>query len=135
MLFVCLGNSCRSPMAEAIARHEASDVIDASSAGIAPLGFIAKPTIATLAECGIAAHRQTSKPLTSEAVDACDLLVNMSGRPLPPLVKRNAKVEDWDVEDPYGEDPQVYRRTCEDIRRRVNNLAQRIRNERARKNT
>lgn len=116
-------------MAEAIARHEAADVIEPSSAGLVPLGFIAKPTIATLAESGISAHDQTSKAITLESVDHCDLVVNMCGRPLPPLVKRTARVEDWDVEDPYGEDPYIYRRVREDIRKRVNDLAQRIRNQ------
>jgi protein-tyrosine-phosphatase len=129
VLFICLGNSCRSQMAEAIARHEATDVIEAASAGLVPLGFIAKPTISTLAESGIPCRGQTSKGITREAVDASDLVVNMCGHPLPPLAKGRARVEDWDVEDPYGEEGAIYRRICEDIRRRVKDLAQRIRAE------
>lgn len=114
-------------MAEAIARHDAADVIEASSAGLVPLGFIANPTISTLAESGIPVCGQTSKGITREAVDASGLVVNMCGRPLPPLAKRSARVEDWDVEDPYGEDAGLYRRICEEIRHRVKDLAQRIR--------
>ena len=38
VLFICVGNSCRSPMAEALARHLAADVIEPQSAGISPLG-------------------------------------------------------------------------------------------------
>lgn len=48
VLFVCTGNACRSPMAEALARHFVPDVIAASSAGLAPLGYISSPTVAVL---------------------------------------------------------------------------------------
>ena len=48
VLFVCLGNACRSPMAEAIASHDASDVLEASSAGLYPLGEIPDETQETL---------------------------------------------------------------------------------------
>jgi len=48
VLFICIGNSCRSPMAEAIAWQDASQEIEASSAGLAPLGFVAKMTTQTL---------------------------------------------------------------------------------------
>src|ERR1700691_5782694 len=82
VLFVCLGNSCRSQMAEALARHLASDVIEASSAGLIPLGFIAEPTRAVLAERGVGCEGQTSKALLEADVASCDLLVNMSGRKL-----------------------------------------------------
>ncbi|MGC1580579.1 MAG: hypothetical protein WA766_03800, partial [Candidatus Acidiferrales bacterium] len=50
VLFVCIGNSCRSPMAEALARHSASDVIEAASAGISPLGRVADLTRKILVE-------------------------------------------------------------------------------------
>jgi len=116
-------------MAEAIARHEAPDVIEAASAGFVPLGFIAKRTISTLAESGIPCGGQTSKGITREAVDASDLIVNMCGRPLPPLARGHARVEDWDVDDPYGEDAAIYRRICKDIRHCVKDLAQRIKAE------
>ena len=48
VLFICIGNACRSPMAEAIARRDAADVIEAASAGVAPLGFVAQQTGLTL---------------------------------------------------------------------------------------
>lgn len=129
VLFVCLGNSCRSQMAEAIARHEASDAIEASSAGLVPLGYIVAPTVAALAERGIRSDGQSSKRISREAVDSSDLVVNMSGEPLAPSVARSARVEDWDVEDPYGESTETYRRIREEIERRVKGLAQRIREE------
>src|ERR1700683_5034768 len=81
VLFLCVGNACRSQMAEAIARHSASDVIEASSAGLVPFGEIPSTTLAALRERGISADGQSSKGLRSEDVAAVDLVINMTGRP------------------------------------------------------
>ncbi len=128
-MFVCIGNSCRSPMAEAIARRDASDVIEAASAGVAPLGFVAEPTKRTLAENGYSSDELESKPIMREAWDAADLVINMSGRPKARVFPDLRKVEDWEVEDPYGEDPEVYQRTFDEITKRVSALAERLRNQ------
>jgi protein-tyrosine-phosphatase len=127
VLFVCLGNSCRSPMAEAIARHTAADILEASSAGIIALGFVARPTIRVLEEFGYPAEGLRSKMLTRDAVDGADLLVNMSGRQMTQLANGHTQVEDWDVGDPFGEDPEVYRKICKEIESRVEQLAARLR--------
>jgi len=66
--------------------------------------------------------------LLALAPDA-DLVINMSGYPRARAFARCDwhKVEDWDVEDPYGSDPQVYQRIFEDIRTRIETLAARLR--------
>src|SRR5207245_672292 len=79
VLFVCIGNSCRSPMAEALARHLAADVIEASSAGTAALGMIAKLTSVALAERGVRIDGQYSKQLQAKDGSAADLLINTTG--------------------------------------------------------
>jgi protein-tyrosine-phosphatase len=63
VLFVCMGNSCRSPMAEAIARRDAADVIEARSAGLMPLGFVADLTKETLEQGGYSAEGLESKAI------------------------------------------------------------------------
>jgi len=128
VLFVCVGNSCRSPIAEAIARHSAADVIDAASAGVSPLGYIAEPTRKVLLERGIRMEGQFSKGINDDAVlHPADLIVNMSGIPGAALFP-HSQCEDWDVDDPYGEDMETYRRICDDIEARVAELAARLRN-------
>jgi arsenate reductase (thioredoxin) len=127
VLFVCIGNSCRSPIAEAIARHTASDVIDASSAGISPLGRIQDSTRKVLLERGIPMDGQFSKGINDDTLlQPADLVINLSGYPGSSLFA-GRKFEDWDVEDPYGEDMETYRRICDDIEARVADLAARIR--------
>jgi len=116
-------------MAEAIALRDAADVIEATSAGLAPLGFVAETTKRTLKENGYAGDELKSKPIMREAWDVADLVINMSGRPKGRVFPDFGKVEDWDVEDPYGEDAEVYQRIFEEIRSRVSALAERLRNQ------
>ena len=127
VLFICLGNSCRSPMAEAIARHRYPDLIEASSAGLMALGVIASPTTAVLTERKVPAAGLASKPLTEQYRRAAELIINMSGRPGSWMSKDGGpRVEDWDVGDPYGSDLDVYREICDDIERRLKDLALRL---------
>jgi protein-tyrosine-phosphatase len=72
VLFICIGNACRSPMAEAIARRDAADVIEAASAGVAPLGFVAQQTGLTLTENGYSSDDLKSKPVAREVWEAAD---------------------------------------------------------------
>jgi protein-tyrosine-phosphatase len=129
VLFVCIGNACRSPMAEAIARQDALREIEASSAGLAPLGFVAEMTTHTLLRNGYAVEGLSSKPISAEAWDSADVVINMSGRARE-FAFRNfsgfAKAEDWEIEDPYG-DADKYQATYEAVQRRVTELTQRIR--------
>lgn len=128
VLFLCIGNACRSQMAEAIARHKASDVIEPSSAGLVPFGQIPRTTLEVLRERGISVDGQSSKPLRSEDVASVDLVVNMTGRPGASIFEKQLpRMEDWDVGDPYGSDLAVYREICEEIAARIENLARRLR--------
>ena len=127
VLFICLGNSCRSPLAEAIARHRYPDLIEASSAGLMALGVIASPTTAVLTERKVPATGLASKPLTEQSRRAAELIINMSGRPGAWMSQDGGpRVEDWDVGDPYGSDLDVYREICDDIERRLKDLALRL---------
>jgi arsenate reductase len=127
VLFVCMGNACRSPMAESIARRDAADILEVTSAGISPLGFLPELTQKTLTgnECSI--ELLSSKPITRELWDAADIVINMSGLDRHRAFPQPQKVEDWQVQDPYGADPELYQKIYEDIRERVGKLADRLR--------
>ncbi len=126
VLFVCVGNSCRSQIAEALARHVAADVIEPSSAGISPLGRIVDPTRKILLERGVNLGEQFSKGLREASADAADLVVNMTGIPGCSLFP-NRPVVDWDVDDPYGEEMGIYRRIRDEIEERLAVLAAELR--------
>jgi arsenate reductase len=129
VLFVCFGNACRSPMAEAISRKDASDVIEPASAGLYPLGEIPMRTQEALKQAGYSADGLASKRISPEAWKRADLVINLSGRVRELEFEDYEKVEDWDVADPYGEDAAIYRRILKEIQGRVKNLAQRLREE------
>lgn len=117
VLFICLGNSCRSIMAEALARHFFGEALEAVSAGLRPLGFIARETLEVLAEIGVATAGMRSKGLEEIDLESCALLVNLSGYRLEariplPLRKR---LLDRPVVDPYGGDLAVYRQSRDTI--------------------
>src|SRR5580692_3098373 len=95
-------------MAEGIAAHIASDVMEISSAGVAALG-------------------RESKPCEDVDLGGADLIINMTGQPGQAVFQDASRVEDWDVEDPYGSDAATYQRIFEDIERRVVELVGRVR--------
>lgn len=97
VLFVCIGNSCRSQMAEAFATRYGADVMIARSAGLAPCEMVAPVTREVMSEKGIDLDGATPKGLDFTGTNY-DLIVNMSGRRLPGRI--TAEVREWDVEDP-----------------------------------
>lgn len=127
VIFVCVGNSCRSPMAEAIAKKLAPDVMEASSAGLTALGEVQKMTKETLLRNGYPVEGLASKQMQRYALETADLVVNMTGRPAIWGFEDTSNVEDWIVEDPYGSDAETYQRIFEDIEKRVAKLAARLR--------
>jgi protein-tyrosine-phosphatase len=126
VLFVCVGNCVRSQMAEAIARHSCADIILAESAGVSPLGFIDSTTQRVLREHGVPFAGQFSKGLHSHKLRKPDAVINMSGIPGKSLFPE-CNVEDWPVQDPFGEDIAVHRAIFNDIEARVTLLAARLR--------
>jgi protein-tyrosine-phosphatase len=117
-------------MAEAIARYDAADVIDASSAGVRPLGFIPDLTKRTLTMNGYSTDGLTSNKTTQERCDAADVIINMTGEPWEETFSNREKVEDWIVQDPYSTDPETYQRVLEGIQRRIGQLAKGLREKR-----
>jgi len=129
VLFVCIGNACRSPMGEAIAKKDAGDVIEASSAGLYAMGMIPEMTQTTLEKNGYSATGLRSKGLRDIVAEDVDLVINLSGYERAQALEKFRQVENWEVSDPYGADEATYQRILEEIRGRVKELAQRLRAE------
>lgn len=113
ILFVCIGNACRSQMAEAFARAYGSDILTVHSAGLAPAVDVPPLTRQVLAEKNIPTDGQFPKGLVSFAAQRFDVVVNLSGLPLPAAVV--AHVIEWRVRDPIGENESVYRAVSDQI--------------------
>ncbi len=128
MLFVCIGNSCRSQMAEGFARKYGEDVMIAASAGLAPAPFVALGTIRAMEEKNIDVGDHFPKGLKQLGRAEFDLAVNMSGFDLPDDVANC--VRDWDVQDPMGEGYETYRKVRDEIEMRVMGLILELRRDR-----
>lgn len=130
VLFVCVGNCIRSQFAEAFARAYGADVIEPSSCGVAPAGFIAEPVGRILKERGIALGRQASKSVYEAGPGPFDVVVNLTGMPLPrnfPRPQKDAVPRDWPVPDPMGAAEQTYREAAQEIENRVMRLVLELR--------
>ncbi|MBV9405774.1 MAG: arsenate reductase ArsC [Acidobacteriaceae bacterium] len=106
MLFLCIGNSCRSQMAEGFARKYGSDVMEPLSAGLSPASIVQPLTKTVMEEKNINLEGQFPKSLDQVDVSTCDLIVNMSGVKLP--TRLPIEVREWRVEDPIGRDEETY---------------------------
>jgi protein-tyrosine-phosphatase len=114
-------------MAEAIARQHANDIIAPSSAGLTALGRLTDLTVKTLLANGYSVVGLSSKPFRHEGIKNFDLIINLSGEPRDRDFAGIVKVENWKVEDPYGQEPAVYQRILEELESRVLLLAGRLR--------
>ena len=121
--FVCIGNACRSQMAEAWVRHRAVEGIEAVSAGLTPLGYITPETAQVMKEKHASVDGQQSKGL--EAIDwkQVDVLVNMTFMPVRSVVPGfSGRRVEWRVPDPFQCSMRTYRRVRDLLERRVDKL-------------
>ena len=100
VLFVCIGNACRSQMAEAFARAYGSDVMIPASAGRAPATRVSPTTISVMEEKHIDLSDHFPKALRHLSRAKFDLIIDMSGVPVP--IEIQAPVRVWRVPDPVS---------------------------------
>jgi arsenate reductase len=127
VLFVCMGNACRSQMAEAFARAYGQDVLIAASAGLTPAMAVASDTVRAMAEKGIDLGGQFPKSTHHMGRSKFDLVVNMTGFALPDDI--GAIVVEWSVPDPVSMKYEKHREVRDEIERLVMNLILKLRQE------
>ena len=122
-LFDCVGNSCRSQMAEALANHLGEGWVRAWSAGSHPLGEITPETYEVMAEKGILLEGQWSKGLRDVPIDEMDIVVGMGCEVVCPVPAGfQGRVIEWNIPDPYSRDLAFFRSVRDLIERQVTAL-------------
>ena len=121
VLFVCVHNAGRSQMAAGYLTALAGGRIEVRSAGSVPGSQVNPVAVQAMAEEGIDISTQTPKILTTESVQASDVVITMGCGDACPIFP-GKRYEDWDLEDPAGKEIDTVRRVREDIRGRVEAL-------------
>ena len=121
VLFVCVHNAGRSQMAAGFLLDLAGDRIDVRSAGSAPGASVNPVAVEAMAEIGIDIASAQPKILTTQAVEASDVVITMGCGDECPYYP-GKRYEDWVLDDPAGQGIDVVRRVRDDIRHRVEEL-------------
>jgi arsenate reductase len=125
VLFLCIGNSCRSQMAEGFAAKYGSDVMHAVSAGLAPAQIVQPLTKKVMEAKNININHQYPKDLATVDPATFDMIINMSGRNFP--ATDGIDVRQWRIEDPIGKEEEVYIAVRDQIEMQVMHLVLELR--------
>jgi arsenate reductase len=136
VMFLCIGNSCRSQMAEGFARKLGKGRIEAYSAGLAPVG-INPNAITVMKEAGIDISRQSSEPIDMDLLNSMDVIITLCGNAEAscPMTPSQITRIHWPVDDPAGargteeEILDTFRTTRDDVRERIKGFVEDMRNE------
>jgi protein-tyrosine-phosphatase len=101
VLFVCVHNSGRSQMAAALLDHFAEGRVHVRSAGSTPADEINPAVVASMDEFGVDISKEFPKPLTTEVVEAADVVVTMGCGDACPVFP-GKRYLDWELPDPAG---------------------------------
>jgi arsenate reductase (thioredoxin) len=118
VLFVCVHNAGRSQMAAALLHHHAQGSVLVRSAGSAPADTINPAVVAAMNELGLDLSQEFPKPLTTEAVQAADVVITMGCGDACPIFP-GKRYLDWQLDDPAGKSIDDVRPIRDEIDRRV----------------
>ncbi len=125
VLFVCLHNAGRSQMGAAYTSHLSGGAVEVRSAGSAPADSINPAVRAALLEDGIEISAERPKILTTEAVQASDVVITMGCGDTCPFFP-GKRYLDWTLDDPAGQGVDAVRPIRDEIKRRVRKLLEEL---------
>jgi arsenate reductase (thioredoxin) len=126
VLFACVHNAGRSQVAAALFNKYADPTrARAISAGTAPAAHVHPEVIATMRRRGIDVSANTPQKLTSELASTAQWLITMGCGDECPVVP-GAGRDDWPIQDPKGQPPEVVDAIIDDIDRRVRLFIERL---------
>ncbi len=121
VLFVCVHNAGRSQMAAAFLTRLGASRVEVRSAGSAPDKTVNPAVVQAMAEVGIDISAQTPKILTTQAVQASDVVITMGCGDACPVFP-GKKYLDWKLDDPAGQGLMAVRPIRDAIETRVRGL-------------
>ena len=125
--FICVHNSCRSQMAEALGKKFASDVFESYSAGTETKPQINQDAVRIMKKMyGIDMEKEQYPKLLAE-LPGIDIVITMGCNVQCPALPCRYR-EDWGLEDPSGKEDEEFNAVAKKIEEHVKDLAERIKN-------
>lgn len=125
--FVCVGNSCRSQMAEGFANKYANDIFDVYSAGTNPSDEVKPNAVKVMEEVGIDISNQYPK-LLKIIPNELNILITMGCGVKCPYIPCKMR-KDWGLDDPDGQPIEFFRETRDIIEKKIKELIEKVREE------
>ena len=121
VLFVCVHNAGRSQMAAAFLTHLGRDRVEVRSAGSTSAAAVNPAVVEVMAEAGINISAEVPKVLTTEAVQASDVVITMGCGDACPVFP-GKRYLDWKLDDPAGQGIEAVRPIRDEIEQRIQGL-------------
>jgi arsenate reductase (thioredoxin) len=125
--FICVHNSCRSQMAEALGKLFASDTFESYSAGTELRPQINQDAVRIIKELYSVDMNETQKSKLLNDIPEVDIVVKMGCNVACPFLPSRHE-EDWGLDDPSGKCDEEFIKTAKTIEEKVKDLARRIQN-------
>lgn len=125
--FICVHNSCRSQMAEALGKLYGSDVFYSYSAGTETKPQINQDAVRIIKDLYNVDMNETQKSKLLNDIPEVDIAIKMGCNVVCPVVFAD-HVEDWGLEDPTGKDDEEFIKVAKTIEEKIKDLIKRIQN-------
>lgn len=125
--FICVHNSCRSQIAEALGKHLAADVFESFSAGTETKPQINQDAVRLMKQLYGIDMEQTQHSKLLEEIPPVDIVVTMGCNVQCPYLPCKHR-EDWGLDDPSGKDDAAFQKAISQIETKIQALKKQIRN-------
>ncbi|MFL0166860.1 arsenate reductase ArsC [Clostridium beijerinckii] len=125
--FICVHNSCRSQMAEALGKFYRSDVFESYSAGTETKPQINQDAVRIIKDLYNIDMNETQKSKLLSDIPEVDIVIKMGCNVVCPILP-GKHIEDWGLDDPSGKSDEEFIKTAKTIEEKVKELARRIEN-------
>lgn len=125
--FICVHNSCRSQMAEALGKLYEGEVFESYSAGTQLRPTINQDAVRIIKELYNIDMNETQKSKLLGDIPEVDIVIKMGCNVVCPILP-GKHIEDWGLEDPTGKSHEEFIKTAKIIEEKIKNLAKRIKN-------
>ncbi len=123
--FICVHNSCRSQMAEALGKHLAGEVFDSFSAGTETKPQINQDAVRIIKEKYSIDMEETQHSKLLDELPEIDIVVKMGCNVICPFLPSQYE-EDWGLDDPSGNPDEEFHKVIDIIEKNILDLSNRI---------